>query len=276
MTASSSKATPPAKKPVRQQPQGLKMRFRPIGFGDGEPGRIGSSSSSVEGSSSSDSDEETEEPPVPFRRPVSVASDSSEADESSDSSESEEESSSSDVEMAEAPPIKPFTKGRKDGTSVKVLSSQELTTGSLKRKHGGEEERKSKHSSSRSSSIDDRELKRLKKTQTESQRELGDRASVSIEPQQSLTQRSPAKATTTSPKKDTPVRPSKSAILPQSSPARLSQVIPGKDARRSFEKPKSGKRDRSATPLRKSGVSLQDLTKATNPRKKIKSLKNKE
>jgi hypothetical protein len=261
------------------------MRFRPIGFGDGEPGRIGSSSSSVEGSLSSDLDEAIEEVPVQFRRPVSIASDSSEADESSDSSESEEESSSSDVEMAEAPPVQPFTERRKNETSVKVSSSQDLTARSLKRNHGGEEERKSKHSSSRSSSIDDRELKPLKKKQTESQRELGAGASVSIEPQLSLTQRSPAKATTTSSQKDAPIRPSKSAILPQSSPAPLAKVIPKNDDRRSFDNQKSRKRDRSkpATPLRKSGASLHDLAKATGlsftgeeRKKKIKKSKHKE
>lgn len=38
------KATVPApKKFVRQQPKGLRMRFKPIGFGDEEPGRIGES-----------------------------------------------------------------------------------------------------------------------------------------------------------------------------------------------------------------------------------------
>lgn len=112
MTASLSNAAPQAKKPIRQQPPGLKMRFRPIGFGDGEPGRIGSSSSSVEEESINDSDEKMEESPVVFRRPVRLPSQSS--DDSSKSSESE---GSSDVEM---------------------------TNVSLKRKHGGEG-RKPKH-----------------------------------------------------------------------------------------------------------------------------------
>ncbi|KAI9822463.1 MAG: hypothetical protein M1827_000182 [Pycnora praestabilis] len=40
----------PAVKPVRPQPQGLKMRFRPFGFGNGTAGKIGSSSSSTDDS----------------------------------------------------------------------------------------------------------------------------------------------------------------------------------------------------------------------------------
>jgi hypothetical protein len=282
MTTSNSKATVPANKPVRQQPRGLKMRFCPIGFGDGEPGGIGSSSSSVGGSSSSDSDEEAEEPPAPFRRPVSVASGSSEADQSTDSFESQNESSSSDVEMADAPPL-PIAKGRKDEATPTVQSSQEMTSGALKRKYGVGDERKSKHSSSRSSNINDRELKRLKKTQIESQRSLGDRESVSIKPKKSSIQRTPAKAETTLSRKHVPIRPSKSDILPPSSP--VPRVVPAEDDHRSPGNPKYKKRDRfeRATPARKGGVSLQDLTKATDPsftgedrRKKIKKLKSKE
>ncbi|KAH8791568.1 DNA-directed RNA polymerase I subunit RPA34.5-domain-containing protein [Hyaloscypha finlandica] len=283
ITASSSKETVPAKKPIRQQPQGLKMRFRPIGFGGGETGKIGSSSSSVD----SGSDDEVEQPPAAFRQPVPIASESSEEEESSEDSGSDEESSSSDVKMTEAPPllIKPIAEERKNKTSATVPSSQEVTNGSLKRKHGEKEERKSKHSSSRSSSIDDRELKRLKKKQTESQRGLGDRASVSIEPRKSSTQGSSAKSGITSSKADTPIRPPKSAILPRSPPAPRAQPSPGKGDQRPSEKLKSKKGDRSepVTPLTKSKVSLQDLTKATDPsltgeerRKKIKRLKNKE
>lgn len=50
----SKTATVPQKKPVRQQPEGLKMRFKPIGFGSGGTGKIG-------GESSSDSDSESED-----------------------------------------------------------------------------------------------------------------------------------------------------------------------------------------------------------------------
>jgi hypothetical protein len=51
-----SKATIPAQKPVRKQPKGLRMRFLPIGFGEGDAGKLGSESSG-------DSDIEMEEAP---------------------------------------------------------------------------------------------------------------------------------------------------------------------------------------------------------------------
>jgi hypothetical protein len=56
---SASKATIPAKRPARPQPKGLKMRFRPLGFGNGEVGTIGSESES-------NSDEEMEDAPAPI------------------------------------------------------------------------------------------------------------------------------------------------------------------------------------------------------------------
>jgi hypothetical protein len=70
----SDKATIPAKKPVRQQPEGLKMRFRPLGFGNGRTGNIGSGPSSSESTSSTDSDPEepASVPPPAFRRPVGL------------------------------------------------------------------------------------------------------------------------------------------------------------------------------------------------------------
>lgn len=287
--ATSSRATIPTKKPARQQPQGLKMRFRPIGFGDGETGKIGSSSSSVGGSSTgSVSDEEMEEASATFRRPAAIASDSSEAEESSEADQSTEESSSSDVEMSEAPPlpIKPAVKDKEDKTPATVKPSQQATNGSLKRKHGEREEKKSKHSSSRASSIDDRELKRLKKSQTESQRRAGGRASASIKPHKSSGERLSTKAEATPSKKDTPIRLSKSATLSHSSPVpRASYVTSKKTDQQASEKQNSKKRERSepATPVRKNEVSLQDLTRATDPSltgeeraKKIKKLKHKE
>lgn len=221
MTASSSKAAARGKRPVRQQPPGLKMRFRPMGFGDGEPGRIGSSSSSVEEESSSDSDEKVEESPVVFRRPVRLASQSSD--------ESSESEGSSDVEM---------------------------TNVSLKRKHGGEG-RNSKHSSSRSSNIDDRELKQSKKKQTESRRRLEGRESVSIvEPHKSSKQKLAANTATSPTKEITPIRPPKTSIVPHSSPVPRAQVNPRKDEQRSSQKPKSRKHDLSepATLGRKGGA----------------------
>ena len=284
IAASSSKATIPAKKPIRQQPQGLKMRFRPIGFGDGETGKIGSSSSSVDGSIGKGTDEEPDTPPAAtFRKPIAVASSSSEADDTSEDPESDE-SSVSDTEMTEAPSLltNPTSKERENKGAVAVASSQEVTNGSLKRKHSGKEDRKSKHSSSRSSSIDDREPKRLKKTQIESQRSLGDKASVLIEPRRGSLKHSP-KSEFNSPQ-NTPIRPPKSTTLNSSSASRP-KVSLDKDGRDSPERVKSKKRDRSepATPFRKSDVSLQDLTKATDAsitgeerRKKIRKLKNKE
>lgn len=69
------------------------MRFRPIGFGKGNPGTIGSSSSSSEVASTTDSD--PEEPmgdaPPAFRRPVTL------------NEEDNDGSSSSDEEMEDAP-----------------------------------------------------------------------------------------------------------------------------------------------------------------------------
>jgi hypothetical protein len=281
----SSKATVQAKEPIRQQPQGLKMRFRPIGFGDGETGQIGSSPSA--GDRSTASDEDVEPAAVHFRRPVSVTSDSSDAEESSKNSNSEEESSSSDVEMAEAPSLLTGSTSTESmgGKSAPISSLQTTTNGSLKRKQDVREEGKSKHSLSQSSSIDERELKRLKKNQTESQRGLGERTSLSTEPQKSSIQWPSSKAETTSSKKNTASHLSETAILPQLSSAPRSQVIPGKNDARSSEKHKSKKRNRSepAYPARKSGLSLEDLTKATDPsltgeerRKKIKRLKHRE
>ena len=46
-SSSASKATIPTIKSARPQPKGLKMRFRPLGFGSGEPGTIGSEDSQV-------------------------------------------------------------------------------------------------------------------------------------------------------------------------------------------------------------------------------------
>jgi hypothetical protein len=278
MTTSLSNTTARAKKPVRQQPPGLKMRFRPIGFGDGEPGRIGSSSSSVEGNSSSDSGERMEESPVVFRRPVPLTSENS--DESSESSESE---GSSDVEMTEAQPL-PTTKGGIDETSATSSTSQEMTNGSLKRKHGGEG-RKSKHSSFRSSNIDDRELKRLKTKHNESQKRLENGTSVSIEPHKSSKLRLPANPAISPTKEITPIRPSKTAVVRHSSPVPQVQVNHKKDEKRFFEKSKYKKRDRSkpATLVQKSEGPLPGLTTPTDPsltgegrRKKIKKLKSKE
>ncbi|RDW67981.1 hypothetical protein BP6252_09377 [Coleophoma cylindrospora] len=62
----SSRATVPTRRPIRQQPQGLKMRFTPIGFGSGTPGVIGSTES--------DDDVEMEDAPLTQKSTVSSAS----------------------------------------------------------------------------------------------------------------------------------------------------------------------------------------------------------
>jgi hypothetical protein len=278
---SSSKATVPARKPIRKQPEGLKMRFRPIGFGDGETGKIGSSSSSVDGSTGGVSDEDHGRPAVRFRQPINVASDKSEAEESSEDSESDEESSHSEAPLI---PTRPIVKEKTNKTSPIIQSSQDVTNGSLKRKQSSQGAREPKHSSSRLSSIDDRELKRLKKNQAESQESLEDKASLLIEPRNGSLKQLPAKAEVTL-AEHTPIHPPKSNALSHSSPAPQAKVNPRKSDRGSPEKFKPRKRDHSepATPAQKNGMSLQDLTKATDPslsgderRKKMKKMRNKD
>jgi hypothetical protein len=83
-----------SKRPVRKQPEGLKMRFRPIGFGNGKTGTIGSSSSSSDASSSTDNDadEEIEDAPQVSRQPLAKAN------------ASQDDTSSSGEEMDDPPP----------------------------------------------------------------------------------------------------------------------------------------------------------------------------
>jgi hypothetical protein len=158
-TSISEKATVSTKRPVRKQPSGLKMRFRPIGFGSGEVGRIGSSTSSADESSTrSDSDEEMTELPDKFKRPASI----------SDSSDD-----NSDDEMIDAPIIRKH--------AAKSPKSKDMPSASpLKRKHG--EETEVKNSSSRSEIIiNDRELKIPKKKETNSRKPMAGSQSASIE-----------------------------------------------------------------------------------------------
>ncbi|PSS09061.1 hypothetical protein M430DRAFT_53620 [Amorphotheca resinae ATCC 22711] len=120
--------TTPAKKPVRQQPRGLKMRFRPIGFSNGDMGRIGSSSSS-EGESS---DQEMQDAPAAkFRKPESLS-----ATESSDGSEDDD--SSSHAKKTKAPP-------KSSKSKAPAVESSKKTDGSLKRKSSEGGDKKSKH-----------------------------------------------------------------------------------------------------------------------------------
>jgi len=147
---STSMSTTPAKPPARPQPKGLKMRFRPLGFGSGKTGEIGSG---PDGSS----DEETEDAHT-FRIPVFA---------------------DSDEEMADPPPPKPAKKG-------KVENPTSSTPVSLKRKHIEGSEKKGKNSSS-STTPDDKKLKRLKKKQTESQANIADKPSPPTKPLESTT-----------------------------------------------------------------------------------------
>jgi hypothetical protein len=167
--ASSTLAQPtvPVKKLVRQQPPGLKMRFRPIGFGNGKTGTIGSSSSSVDGSSTeSASDEEMEDAPLKFRRPASLEQEESAT--SSDSSD-DDSSSSSDADMVDAPPLplKPAAKSKPEKSAAK--ESPKVADQSLKRKHreGGNVKAKTSSSSS-ATSTNNRELSEMKKKQKSS------------------------------------------------------------------------------------------------------------
>ncbi|XMA14485.1 hypothetical protein WAI453_007276 [Rhynchosporium graminicola] len=160
-----TRATIPAKKPIRQQPRGLKMRFHPVGFGDAQPGTIGSSSS----------DEEMED--APSREPRSVSK-SKLTNYSGDGA--------SDEEMAESVLLPTRPHPENVTSSANAGSKKEK-----KRKHREDGEKKSKHSSSaKKSDIDCRELKRLKKKQTESQRNPAANPSASTEDQetQSLAQ----------------------------------------------------------------------------------------
>ncbi|PBP20835.1 hypothetical protein BUE80_DR008455 [Diplocarpon rosae] len=114
-TENTSKATVPAKKPVRQQPKGLQMRFKPIGFGTGETGRIGSASPEI-------SDVEMEVS-LPLRRTPGV--------------------SDFDEGMKDALPVPKIlhSKSKSSKTSAGAISEKGP---SLKRKHS-EGEKKSKH-----------------------------------------------------------------------------------------------------------------------------------
>ncbi|KAL3426281.1 hypothetical protein PVAG01_03072 [Phlyctema vagabunda] len=83
-----SQATVPTKRPARQQPKGLKMRFTPIGYGDGDAGTLGSSESEADddaapkrrkiADASPESDVEVADVPVPSKKYKSYKSSNSE------------------------------------------------------------------------------------------------------------------------------------------------------------------------------------------------------
>ncbi|CAG8979588.1 hypothetical protein HYALB_00010789 [Hymenoscyphus albidus] len=184
----SSKATVPAPKPVRKQPKGLKMRFFPIGFGEGQLAKLGEESSS----------EEETQAPARFRKPESIASDS-------------------DVEMSEAPPVK-----SKPATSKPHKSSKsESKSGTLKRKHGdGSEKKKSKHSSSKSTdSPNNQQLKRLKTKQTESPQNPEDKPLASTKAPISTTPIPPPKSAALKSALKSSLKSSDTILASQSTPS---------------------------------------------------------
>lgn len=149
--ASCSKATAQTKKFVRPQPPGLKMRFLPIGFGTGDPGKIGSDSASQDESTSSVSDEEMEEAPKPFQTPTPL------------DKPSEEPESESDEEMTEPPPLSDPNLGK---IYKKKLETPAGSQQSLKRKHADGLEKKFTKTSSlqQSDTIDDHKKPKRQKT----------------------------------------------------------------------------------------------------------------
>ena len=164
--SSTARPTVPSKKPVRQQPPGLKMRFRPIGFGNGKTGTIGSSSSSADRSSTeSTSDEEMEDAPAQFRRPASL-----ELEESTTSSDdpSDESPSNSDAEMADAPPLLSKSTINSKAERPAAKRPSKLANHPLKRKRSEGGDIKAKISSSSLTSAYNRQLNSVKKKEKSS------------------------------------------------------------------------------------------------------------
>lgn len=182
-----SRALVPAKKPVRQQPPGLKMRYRPIGFGDGKIGKIGSSSSSAGESSDESSDQEMTDShtAVQTKKHLNHPSKDSDAD----------SNTSSDVEMADVilpPPTKP---------SKSKPNIETSTAATLKRKHSdGNASKAKKHSSSQSNiTTDYKQLNDIKIKQTKNKKISPDSRSVSTEPRRISKIQPPLPSTTLTP-----------------------------------------------------------------------------
>ncbi|RDL32554.1 uncharacterized protein BP5553_09010 [Venustampulla echinocandica] len=144
------KATVPAKKPVQPQPKGLKMRFLPLGYSDGNAGNMDSNISSE--------DPDDANVPKQFKKPVSMPS---------DSDEDSEAASDSDEEMTEAPPLPSKAATSRKQKSSKASPVESTANGSVKRKHSEVSEKKTKKSSSiPAANLDGKQLKRLKTKQT--------------------------------------------------------------------------------------------------------------
>lgn len=238
----------------------MKMRFRPIGFGDGATGTIGSSSSSDEDSSTdSASDVDMDgESRLPHRmKKAASLSDSS--------------NSGSDDEMEDAPPrTKPLSSIKPN----KTIPGASAKDSGVKRKHGEGEEKKSKHSSYYAKSIDPhRKLKVSKKKQKGSPNTV---ASLSASTEAFASQLSP-KAKAKAPLFDIPIPPPKSLTTSRYSDAKTSS-----QRLSSSRKSKSERKHHSSpiTPLQSTHLSLHSLTRATDPgltaeerRKRVKKLK---
>jgi hypothetical protein len=134
------------------------MRFRPIGFGDGELGTIGSPSPSpADGNDTKNaSDKEMEDAPQQFRRHASSTS------------SDDESSSSSDAESTDAPPSKSQLAVKSKLQKPATKESPQAVTQSLKRKHSEGGDMKAKNSSSNSATSSNRPLNPVKKKQKSS------------------------------------------------------------------------------------------------------------
>ncbi|KAG9248236.1 DNA-directed RNA polymerase I subunit RPA34.5-domain-containing protein [Calycina marina] len=202
--AQSTLATVPAKKPVRQQPKGLKMRYKPSGSGDSEAGKIGSSS-----------EDESPAAPVRFQKRVSVSPEPSneKSGSSEDSASSSDSGSDSDVEMndATAPVAKPITP-KPTPLAKKSAAILPPTAGALKRKHAVETPKKI---SSSSKEFTNTPVLNNVKNITKPQNQQADKALASIETNTKVGSSIP------SPKR---LKPNNHASSPSSTPWMLSST----------------------------------------------------
>lgn len=249
------------------------MRFRPIGFGDVEVGKKGFGSSSLgEGNTEYGSNGVMEDSPAAFRRPASIDSD---ADHSVANGFSYSDASSSDKEMIDAPAL-PFEGAAPvEESANKDLSKEAARNNSSKRKHGGGERNSKKSSSKPATNIDDRQLKHRKKNRSKPQRSMADRASASIELHRTIPTTKPTKnpiISSSSSALNTPKAERLSgAILPPPSSAPTSSQNPiGSNDLETVHSSKNSKfkniKKHKSSFRGEDAASLQDLTRATDPR----------
>jgi len=182
------------------------MRYRPIGFGDGAAGKIGSNPGD-ESTTESDADEDMQDASPTFRRPSL-----------SESTGNEE----SDLEMNAAPPS-----SSKHSTKSKLEKGADR---SLKRKHNDSHEARENDSSFRSTTVHNKKLKKTKTSQINSQGSIADKQSVSTNLPKTISPIPlPKKVSKISPAIESPIRPPKSKLnssLPASSPPIPKRQIP--------------------------------------------------